>query len=202
MNKDYENTNSPRRAPRAPRTLDDSISCPMEMICGEAIISYRAYGRIRISDCGMVWTPRTGWRHGADVGKDTRGYPMVGVYREMYRIHQLVAYLWYGPAYGRDIDHINGDKTDFRPENLRYVSKSENSRNARCHRAGQPFGVTNQYDRWKAQLIITGKTIYLGYYSTAATAADVAELADTLYKQTGDITEFQRKRIISLYKGQ
>lgn len=33
------------------------------------------------------------------------------------------------------VDHLNGDKTDFRPENLRWVSNAENM--AKAHRTGE-----------------------------------------------------------------
>lgn len=44
-------------------------------------------------------------------------------------VHKLVANAWIGFEF-MELDHINGDKTDNRAENLRYVSHSENMKAA------------------------------------------------------------------------
>ena len=57
----------------------------------------------------------------------TGGYGRVSI----GKVHQLVAYAFIGiRPNGMDIDHINGNNTDNRVENLEYVTKSENCRRA------------------------------------------------------------------------
>lgn len=61
-------------------------------------------------------------------------YPTVTVNSHNYRVHKLVALTFPDlvqgePGVGKEIDHINGDKEDYRPENLRWVSHYENLNN-------------------------------------------------------------------------
>ena len=60
-----------------------------------------------------------------------QGYLMVALYKDRVRrdiaIHVLVAAAWHGPRPdGMDVCHANDIKTDNRPENLRYGTRSEN----------------------------------------------------------------------------
>ena len=59
------------------------------------------------------------------------GYYMVHSpkHRATVPIHRLVAEEHFGPCPpGKEVNHINGIKTDNRPENLEYVTKKENIR--------------------------------------------------------------------------
>lgn len=49
-------------------------------------------------------------------------------------VHQLVAETFIGKVPGMVVNHINGIKTDNRPENLEYITNSENVLHA--HRTG------------------------------------------------------------------
>ena len=52
-------------------------------------------------------------------------------------VHRLVADAWYGPCPdGHEVNHRNLDKTDNRPSNLEYVTRSENL----MHRAAAGIG--------------------------------------------------------------
>lgn len=73
--------------------------------------------------------------------KRLKGMPNSGGYRaivmvenghkERYLIHRLVAmYYVPNPENKPYVDHVNTDKTDNRPENLRWVSPMENSNNS------------------------------------------------------------------------
>lgn len=66
------------------------------------------------------------------VSDNGKGYPITGFYFDgkltTRAVHKVVAELWLGECpEGYEVDHINNNRWDFRPSNLRYVSKSENN---------------------------------------------------------------------------
>lgn len=70
---------------------------------------------------------------------DRNGYPIVAMSKNKrsicHCVHQIVSWAFHGfPSDGQVVDHLNGDKTDNRPENLEYVTRSENLR--RAHKMG------------------------------------------------------------------
>jgi hypothetical protein len=65
-----------------------------------------------------------------------RGYLQVGTPYKNLRVHQICWYLFYGEWPTGIIDHINGDRTDNRPENLREATLSQNAGNSKPHKDG------------------------------------------------------------------
>lgn len=70
------------------------------------------------------------WKGG--IGPSTKGYPRIwaGPFRGKY-LHKLI-WEWthpFDPPLGsdEDIDHVDGDKMNFHPSNLRRISKSEHT---------------------------------------------------------------------------
>lgn len=89
----------------------------------------RDYPGYKITDDGHVYSPYSeiGWTNHA-------GYKMATLSRgdgssKEYPVHRLVAE-YFVPGHDKEhntVDHINGDKLDNRAENLRWVTRSENS---------------------------------------------------------------------------
>lgn len=86
---------------------------------------------------------------------NTNGYRYRRVKGKYHRVHRLIASAFHGkPKNGEDVDHINGKKLDNRPENLRWVNKSQNLRGARkTHGRSKYRGVSLSGKRWCAQVL-------------------------------------------------
>ena len=73
------------------------------------------------------------------------------------------------------IDHINGDPSDDRAENLRDVTFKTNSQNQRraqlSNKSSGLLGVALHHSgKWQARLVVAGKNLYLGSFPTPEAA--------------------------------
>jgi hypothetical protein len=87
----------------------------------------------------LVYSPETGrvqWRvsserggrmiSGNDLGSISKGYKIAEISGCTYRVHRLAWLLHYGVWPKGDIDHINGNRSDNRIDNLREATRSLN----------------------------------------------------------------------------
>lgn len=83
-------------------------------------------------------------------------------------VHRLI-WVWHHGYWPKDqIDHINGDRLDNRIQNLRELDNAANCQNRR-HR-----GVTfeKRAGKWRARIMVDGRSISLGYYVSEVDALD------------------------------
>ena len=130
------------------------------------------------------------WKKGngkASVGspagqKSGWGYVRISLGNKKYSAHHLAWLIVYGKWPDKQIDHIDGDKENNAIANLRLVSASVNqlcNNNPRSNNKTGFVGVSPDRHRFKAQIKIAGKPMYLGSFDTKelAYAAYMAERA-------------------------
>lgn len=116
--------------------------------------------------------PRVGTA-GREIGYvDDHGYVRLTILGHRLRAHQ-VAWITMTGDYPRGlIDHINGNKCDNRWSNLRDVDTSINGQNiasaTRAKKISTLLGTTfcRKLKKWKAQIGVDGKEIYLGLFES------------------------------------
>lgn len=111
---------------------------------------------------------------------NSNGYLTIGIDGKMYPAHRL-AYLYYwGYLPKKDIDHINGNRSDNRLCNIREATRAENLLNQpkhKCNSSGYK-GVSwcKHHKKWSARGHNGNrKDIHLGYFDTAEEASVVYE---------------------------
>ena len=82
------------------------------------------------------------------------------------------------------IDHINGDGTDNRWENLRSTSITENNRNMRLFKTNTSefCGVGKLGCKWQSHIWINNKQVNIGTYDTKAEAVAARKAAEKVCK--------------------
>lgn len=110
-----------------------------------------------------------------------RGYRYVQINGHTFAIHRIIWVMVYGVE-PDEIDHMNGRKTDNRIENLRSVSRAENTKNlTRPLRNKSGFiGVSwhKPLSKWRVQTSINGKKKHLGYFDDIADAVRCKKKSD------------------------
>ncbi len=105
------------------------------------------------------------------------GYVYHKLRGKAYKLHRMIYIYHFGEIpknYG--IDHINGNKSDNRIENLRLCTQAENVQNikkALITNTSQLLGAHKQGTGYQSEIRINKKRIYLGYYDTAQEAHEV-----------------------------
>ncbi len=97
--------------------------------------------------------------------------------------HVLVWEAFKGDHAGMDIDHIDGDKSNNRLDNLRLLTRSQNmiAHYKKQNRRGE---VALQGDKYMTRITHHGKRVYLGRYETEYDAYRVIRAFDEVFNNT------------------
>lgn len=113
--------------------------------------------------CPMTGTI-TGMNGSAIKGKSNDGYIIVQVYAEKLYVllgHRLAWFLHYGEIPKNQIDHIDGDRTNNKIENLRDVCHQQNQWN---RKNAKGYNWNKKLQKHQAQIRINRKPIHLGVF--------------------------------------
>lgn len=117
-------------------------------------------------------------------GTFTHGYVRITVNKKKYYSHQLV-FLMFNGYIPKLIDHIDGDGTNNKIENLRESDKSKNAMNSKLRKNSTSGhrGVmkSKKPNSWSARVQVNKKIIYLGTFDDFELACLVADEARVLY---------------------
>ncbi|MGO4619051.1 HNH endonuclease signature motif containing protein [Ensifer sp. 2YAB10] len=111
------------------------------------------------------------------------GYLVVTLDGDVYKAHLIAWVLYHGSMPGGDVDHISGERSDNRADNMRAVNRSQNMRNAaRPKRNTSGFvGVSwhKRTKKWNAAIRDrNGRRRSLGYFDDVNEAAAVRKSAE------------------------
>ncbi len=112
------------------------------------------------------------------------GYPMGRLDYRKYAAHRVAWAIYYG-RWPKEVDHINGNRADYRVENLREVSRAENAKNL-----AKPKNNTSGFigvswsktcNKWLASIRVQGKRIGLGFFDNKDDAIAARKAANVKY---------------------
>lgn len=104
---------------------------------------------------------------------------------KVYKVHRIIWLLVYGQWPKDEIDHINHDSLGNRTENLREVTRLENQHNKAMY-SNNKTGVTGvswhkRIGKYRADIRVSGKTRFLGYFTSLQDAAKARRKAERKY---------------------
>jgi hypothetical protein len=132
---------------------------------------------------------------GKESGYYTNGYRQVCFQEKAYQTHRVIWLMVYGEfpsGEKRFIDHLDGDGSNNRLNNLRTVSHAENCRNKKmylCNKTGENgISFDKRSRKWKIGVYINGERKHIGYFATledAITARDnaIQEYCPNVYSE-------------------
>lgn len=95
-------------------------------------------------------------------------------------VHRMVYERHHGPIPpGMDVDHIDRDRHNNRPGNLRLLTRAQNLQNSEMHKDNRTGykGVSKNGRGFIARIMVDGKPTQLGTYPTVELAADAYRTA-------------------------
>lgn len=107
---------------------------------------------------------------GKVAGSMGRRYLQINIESKSFYAHRLAWFYYHGqwPAHG--LDHINGDRTDNRIQNLRDVPHRTNAENrlvAPKHSVTGLLGAYKRGKRFRGLIVVNGRSVHLGTFDTA-----------------------------------
>lgn len=132
---------------------------------------------------------RNGW-NGRHAGRraftaSLNGYKRASIQNKRFFAHRVAWAMYHGEWPSGQIDHINGDRSDNRIQNLRVVDTAENARNTKRFRTNTS-GVTGVHwaskaRRWCARIMVNQVSLDCGSYVNFEDAVAARKEAEKQY---------------------
>lgn len=130
-----------------------------------------------------IWNTRYAGKEAFTSGKD--GYRNGRIFNRPFRAHRVIWAIFYGENPAMEIDHINGDRSDNRIDNLRHIAGAENQRNKSINKNNTSgfLGVCWDISRrkWSARIWADGGEVALGRFKAFDDAVAAREAAIVKY---------------------
>lgn len=101
------------------------------------------------------------------------GYRSIMVAGKHFQAHRIAWFMYYGTWPSMDVDHINGNRSDNRIDNLRDISRRSNIQNMRSPMSNNKSGYLGvlfdkraRFKKWYAMIRHDGKNKCVGYFNT------------------------------------
>jgi hypothetical protein len=107
-----------------------------------------------------------------NINNNGTGYNQIRCNNKLLLRHRIIAYTFLNLNINdltKQVDHVDCNRLNNNLTNLRIVTSAQNNWN-RSTTKGYCF--IKQTNKWRAQIILNNKTIYLGYFDTEEEARD------------------------------
>lgn len=142
------------------------------MINHDELISLLSYDK----DTGLfLWNKSRGpkSKSGFAGHVSANGYVQIRLLGKLYYAHRLAWFFVHGKWPENHVDHINGNRSDNRIENLRDIIQQHNTQNQRCASKSNKLGLLGVYldrGKYRSRIEVGGQTYDLGRHDTAESA--------------------------------
>lgn len=141
----------------------------------------------------LYWKDNRGYCRTKDkpVGSLTKsGYFESKLNKKPFKVHRVI-FLMHNGYLPEHVDHIDGNRSNNKIENLRAATPSQNKANQIIYKNNTSGvkGVYFKHKKWGAQISYSGKRKYLGLFDTIELASEFVDLARKMVHQ-----EFARIR--------
>lgn len=129
--------------------------------------------------------------------KTEYGYWRISLFHKRYAAHRLAWFYVYGEWPKKQLDHIDGNRSNNRIDNLRDAAQFDNSQNrykpSKNNKSGFLGVHFNKYSKkWVAMIMINGKSHFLGGFKSPEMASEAYLSAKTtLHPFSNHLTNLQ-----------
>ena len=111
-------------------------------------------------------------------------YRRVKINGRVFYVHRVIFAMANG-YFPEEVDHIDGDTLNNRPENLRPATRSQNAMNRKkqsnCTSGHTGIQFVESAGKWRAHIKVKQKSIWLGYHDTLKSAISARKSAELKY---------------------